>query len=143
MLSLTCQNAIKAVVYLASKIEDDEKISILKVAENIGASEHSVGKLLQTLVKATVIHSSKGPTGGFYMTALQLKQPLMNIVQAIDGPELFKRCGLGLSQCASTHPCPIHNDYKIVRDHFEKLCLNKKIADLCSPVNAGLSFLLG
>ncbi len=143
MLSLTCQTAIKAVIFLASKIELDEKMGISIIAIEIGASIHTVGKLLQTLVKAGVIESSKGPTGGFYMTKAQLKQPIIHIVIAIDGTDVFKKCGLGLSKCAATHPCPIHWDYKEVRDRFELLCRNRKIADLCAPLAEGVSFLIG
>ncbi len=143
MLSLTCQTAIKSVFFLASKIESDEKMGIPMIATEIGASVHTVGKLLQTLVKADVIESSKGPTGGFYMTKAQLKQPILHIVMAIDGADVFKRCGLGLSKCVATHPCPIHQDYKEVRDKFELLCKNRKIADLCIPLSEGVSFLIG
>ena len=143
MLSLTCKTAIKAVIYLASKYESGEKSGIKEIAEYIDASEHTVGKMLQTLVKEGVIYSAKGPNGGFYITAKQKHQPIINIIETIDGKDVFKQCGLGLSKCSSTHPCPIHNDYKVVRDLFEKLCREKKISDLCEPVNDGLAYLIG
>ncbi len=75
MLSLTCKTAIKAVIFLASKYESGEKSGILEIAEFIDASEHTVGKMLQTLVKEKVINSVKGPKGGFYVSAKQKKQP--------------------------------------------------------------------
>ncbi len=143
MLSLTCKTAIKAVIYLASKYESGVRTGIKEIAEFIEASEHTVGKMLQILVKEKVINSAKGPTGGFYVTVKQKNQPIINIVEAIDGKEVFKQCGLGLSKCSSTHPCPIHNDYKGVRDLFEKLCRDKKMTDLCEPVNNGLAYLFG
>ena len=111
MLSLTCKIAIKAVIFLASKYQSREKPGIKEIAEYIEASEHTVGKLLQTLARRDVINSSKGPNGGFYVTAKQLNQPVIRIVEAIDGKEVFKECGLGLSKCSSAHPCPIHKDY--------------------------------
>jgi Rrf2 family protein len=143
MLSLTCKTAIKAVIYLASKTETGERAGIKEVAEFIEASEHTVGKILQTLVRESVINSVKGPNGGFFMNERQKSQPIMNIVEAIDGKELFKECGLGLSKCSSTHPCPIHEDYKEVRDKFEFICREKKISDLCDPVSRGLAYLFG
>ena len=143
MLSLTCKTAIKAVIYLASKFESGEKAGIKEIAEFIEASEHTVGKMLQSLVKEDVINSAKGPNGGFYLTAKQKDQSIINIVEAIDGKEVFNQCGLGLSKCSSTHPCPIHNDYKVVRDLFEKMCREKKVSDLCEPVNNGLAYLFG
>lgn len=143
MLSLTCKTAIKAVIYLASKFESGEKTSIKEIAEFIDASEHTVGKMLQTLVKEDIINSSKGPTGGFFINIKQKNKSILTIIEAIDGKEVFKQCGLGLSKCSATHPCPIHDDYKTVRDLFEKLCREKKLSDLCEPVNEGLAYLMG
>ncbi len=143
MLSLTCKTAIKAVIYLASKFESGEKSSILDVAGYLEASEHTVGKLMQTLVKANVINSLKGPAGGFFITAQQMQQPIINIVEAIDGDMVFRECGLGLSRCSADHPCPIHNDYKIARDVLENLFRTKKVSDLFEPVNSGLTYLFG
>lgn len=141
MLSLTCKTAVKAVVFLATKY--DEKTGIREIANYIEASEHTVGKMLQTLVKNGVINSVKGPSGGFYISEKQKQQPIFNIVQAIDGTEYFRRCGLGLSKCSATHPCPIHNEYKQARDILEKIFKTKKVADLCEPVNKGLAYLFG
>ena len=143
MLSLTCKTASKAVIYLASKFETGEKAGIKEIAEYINASEHTVGKMLQTLVKEKVINSLKGPTGGFFITAKQINQPIINIVVAIDGLDVFNQCGLGLSKCSATHPCPMHDDYKVIRDQFREMCRQKKVSDLCESVNEGLAYLMG
>ena len=143
MLSHTCKTAIKAVIYLATKYEAGEKCGIKDIAEYINASEHTVGKLLQTLVKQDVIHSMKGPFGGFYISAAQLQNPVIKIVEAIDGKDIFKSCGLGLSRCSASHPCPIHYEYKEARDIIERIFKTKKIIDLCIPVNDGMAYLFG
>jgi len=143
MLSLTCKAAIKAVIYLAAKFETEEKASIKEIAGYINENEHTVGKLLQKLVKEKVINSAKGPNGGFYITPKQKQFPLQIIVEAIDGKGVFIQCGLGLSKCSDIHPCPIHNDYKPIRDMFKKLCQNKRICDLEGSVLSGLTYLIG
>jgi Rrf2 family protein len=143
MLSLTCKTAIKSVIYLSTKFNTGEKAGIREIAEYINASEHTVGKMLQILVKQGVINSSKGPAGGFYISEEQQQQPIINIVEAIDGRSIFRMCGLGLSRCSATHPCPIHNEYKEARDIIEKIFKTKKVADLCEPVNNGMAYLFG
>lgn len=143
MLSLTCKIAIKAVIYLAAKSASEKKSGILEVAEYIDASEHTVGKILQLLVHEEIINSTKGPNGGFSITPKQRAQPVIKIIEAVDGKEVFKECGLGLSKCSSTHPCPIHEDYKEIRNQFEKLCREKSIDDLCKPLNHGSTYLVG
>jgi len=143
MLSNTCKTAIKAVIYLSSKFDTEENAGIKEIAEYINANEHTVGKILQTLVKQNVIKSMKGPSGGFYISKEQQKQPIINIVEAIDGKQIFKSCGLGLSKCSSSHPCPIHDDYKEARDIIGNLFRQKKVLDLCEPVNNGWAYLIG
>lgn len=143
MLSYTCKTAVKAVIFLATKEEKAEKTGIKEIAEHIDASEHSLGKVLQTLVRQDVIRSMKGPAGGFYISKRQREQPLINIVEAIDGKNIFKGCGLGLSRCSATHPCPIHDEYKEARDIIERIFKTKRVADLCEPVSSGIAYLLG
>ena len=143
MLSQTCQTAIKAVIFLATKFERGEKAGLKEITEHIEASEHTVGKMLQTLVKQDVIKSLKGPAGGFYITQVQQQQPILRIVEAIDGKEIFQTCGLGLSKCSATHPCPIHEEYKEARDILEKIFKTRRVSDLCEPVNSGLAYLFG
>lgn len=143
MLSNTCKTAIKAVIYLASRSENPEKSGMKEIASNIHASEHTVGKILQTLVKKGQINSSKGPTGGFFITGKQMNQPISNIIESIEGDQVFKSCGLGLSKCSAAHPCPIHDEYKVARDLIEKLFREKKVKDLCDPVNNGIAYLIG
>lgn len=143
MLSNTCKAAIKAVIYLASKEKSGENSGVKEIAKFINVSEHTVSKVLQTLVKQKIINSIKGPTGGFYITPEQREQPIIKIVDTIDGKDVFNECGLGLSKCSSSHPCPIHNEYKKGREIIQTLFKTKKISALCEPVENGLAYLIG
>ncbi|MCO5249092.1 MAG: Rrf2 family transcriptional regulator [Chitinophagales bacterium] len=143
MLSQTSKIAIKAVIYLCAKSEDGEMINVKEIAESINASEHTVGKALQLLAKRDIINSYKGPNGGFFIDVNQREQPIYDIVETIEGTSVFCGCGLGLSRCSATHPCPIHHDYKVVREMIEKIFREKKIKDLCEVVTSGFAFLDG
>ena len=143
MLSNTCKTAIKAVIYLAAKEETGEKMGVKDIAQYINASEHTVSKILQNLVRQKIINSTRGPSGGFYITKEQQMQPIITIVDAIDGKDLFEKCGLGLSKCSSEHPCPIHDDYKKGREIIQDLFNSKTIDVLCGPVENGLAHLIG
>lgn len=141
MLSVTCKASIKAVVFLGSRLSTGERASIKEVALFINENEHTVGKLLQKLVKEEIIQSAKGPNGGFYITAQQTQQEIIRIVEAIDGEAVFKQCGLGLSTCTETRPCPLHNGYKPIRELFRSMCNDNRICDLYENVNEGLAYL--
>ncbi|MBS1490868.1 MAG: Rrf2 family transcriptional regulator [Bacteroidetes bacterium] len=142
MLSLSCKASIKAVVYLGSKLKPDERAGIKSVARFINENEHTVGKILQKMVKANIIHSTKGPNGGFYISAKQKRIPVMAIVHAIDGQGVFNQCGLGFSKCSDSHPCPLHTDFKPVREQFKEMCSNSTIETLCSRVDQGIAILM-
>lgn len=143
MLSISCKAAIKAVIFLGSKFESGDKSGIKEIAKFINENEHTVGKILQTLVKGNIINSTKGPSGGFYITKAQNNLRIIEIVDAIDGEEVFKQCGLGLSKCSESRPCPFHNDFKPIRELFKKMCQEKKVSDLYENVNSGLAYLIG
>lgn len=143
MLSVTCKAAIKAVLFLGTEHERGNRYSIVEIAMQIGENEHTVGKLLQKLVHADIICSAKGPNGGFYITESQRSKPVMAIVDTIDGQNMFKECGLGFQTCSEKRPCPLHHDFKIIRDGFYAMCREKKISELDQSVLSGKSFLIG
>lgn len=141
MLSKMSKTGVKAVIFLCSRRYASKYPGIKEVAAEINSSEHTVGKILQALVRKQIIKSLKGPSGGYYITEEQQQLPIWNIVEAIDGREAFEGCGLGLSKCSETHPCPIHHSYKDARIQMEEVFRLKKVIDLCRPVNEGFAYL--
>lgn len=141
MLSQTSKVAIKAVIYLSNQSAEGRRAGVDEVAEKIDASKHTVGKALQKLAKDGLIHSVKGPSGGFFLEESQQSQPIYDIIKTIEGEGVFKGCGLGLEKCSESHPCPIHDDYKEVRTKIEAFFKKKQIKDLRAPVSDGSAFL--
>lgn len=141
MLSKMCQTGIKAVIFLCSQSKLQKYAGIKQIAAAIDSSEHSVGKILQALVRDKIIGSLKGPSGGFFITAEQEALPIMKIVEAIDGREKFMECGLGLSRCSVHHPCPIHHQYEAIRSEMERVFREKKVGELCHAVHIGAAYL--
>lgn len=143
MLSSTCKTAIKAVIYLSSQSDHDVKTGIKEISGRIKASEHTVGKILQLLARKRIINSAKGPSGGFYLNERQQEQAIIHIVEAIEGETVFKECGLGLTKCSATRPCPIHDEYKAARELMEKIFRERSVRHLCGSVKNGVAYLVG
>lgn len=116
--SKTCEYAMRAVFYIASKSHTDERIGIKEIAEQINSPEHFLAKILQKLSRSGVIQSVKGPNGGFYIDARGLNRPLADIIIALEGDNIFTGCGMGLSYCSETNPCPLHHEFKKVRNQI-------------------------
>jgi DNA-binding IscR family transcriptional regulator len=88
-----------------------------------------------------LVQSLKGPSGGFYMEEELMECSLADIVKAVDGDKLFNGCGLGLKTCSETKPCPIHNEFKIVRKDIYNMLQNAKIGEFSNQLNKKLTFL--
>ncbi len=142
LLSKSSKYGIRAVLYLASKCEPGKRFGVKIIANDLSLPEAFLGKILQSLVRKKVISSIKGPNGGFYISPESLLLPVIRIVEAIDGTELFHSCGMGLSECNDDKPCPIHNEYGALRDGFFKILSEKTIRDFKKDINDGKSFII-
>jgi len=116
MFSKACKYGIRAVLYLAAHAEESRKIGVDEIAEQLEVPRHFLAKTLQQLTKADLISSVKGPNGGFYLTEKNLNGNLLEVVRTIDGGEIFQSCILGLPECSSANPCPLHNHAFVYRE---------------------------
>lgn len=141
MFSKTCEYAIKALIFIAQKTNNERKVGIKDVAEGIDSPEHFIAKILQTLSKRGFVNSSKGPNGGFYMDENTLEVTLADVVKEIDGDKILYGCGIGLKQCSETHPCPIHNDFKVIREQIVEMLEKSKIRMFIENLEQNITFL--
>ncbi|GHA56991.1 RrF2 family transcriptional regulator [Pontibacter akesuensis] len=141
MLSKTCKYGIRAAAYVALKASDGVKLSVKEIAKEVDAPEAFTGKILQLLNKQHIITSQKGPHGGFYVERFQLDQPIIHIVNAIDGMAIFQECGLGLRQCSEVHPCPMHATFKVAREALLDVFQSTTLGQLAGGVKDGSSYI--
>ncbi len=142
MFSKACEYGIKAVIYIAKRSLADSKVSLKEVAKAIDSPEAYTSKILQKLAKNGIINSDKGPTGGFSMDNKELDNvKLSTIVYIIDGDTIYKGCGLGLKECNEQMPCPVHNQFKIIRDDLKAMLESNTVISLTMGVKDGLTFL--
>ncbi|PKP16710.1 MAG: transcriptional regulator, partial [Bacteroidetes bacterium HGW-Bacteroidetes-23] len=96
MLSKTCEYAVRATLIIAAATQEGNRISLREIARKIDSPESFTAKILQKLARNNIVDSLKGNGGGFYVSKEKLtKVTLGEIVLAIDGTALFKRCSLG------------------------------------------------
>lgn len=127
MFSKTCQYAIRAVIFISKKSSEGERVGIKEIAKGIDSPEHFIAKILQDLRKRGLISSFKGPNGGFFIEEASACT-IADIVKAIDGDKIFSGCGLGLHYCSESKPCPIHNEFKAIRDELFRVLNDAKVS---------------
>ncbi len=142
MFSKACEYGIKASVYIASESNGDRKIGIAEICKHIEAPLHFTAKILQILSRRNIISSQKGLNGGFFLDNNQKNRPVKDIVEAIDGDQLFTGCGLGLKQCSETKPCPIHNQFKEIREKLNAMMAGTDLETLANQLKNGEAVLI-
>lgn len=136
MFSKSCEYALRAVIFIAEQSKQNNKVGVKEISNATNSPEHFTGKILQKLAKQEIITSIKGPYGGFVLTENDAKQiSVSQIIQIIDGDEVYNACGLGLSSCNPDNPCPLHNKFASVRKDLKEIVENTSIYDLIQKNN--------
>jgi Rrf2 family protein len=141
IFSKTCEYALRAVFFIAHRTANGGRVGIKEIAANIGSPEHFLAKILQDLGRKGIILSVKGPNGGFYLDDKTRKKPLAFIVAAVDGDGIFTGRGLGLEYCSESNPCPLHNEFKKIRNNLTRMMEQTTIGQFNEELNLGLKSL--
>jgi Rrf2 family protein len=140
MLSNTCKYAIRSVIYLSLNAQDGKKIGIKKISEELEIPTPFLGKILQSLARQKLLTSTKGPHGGFGMGKDPSEITLMNIVEIVDGLDMFENCLIGIRPCKSGSnsqpPCPVHNQFGSIRQQIYDLFKGKTIGQLIDEMKS-------
>lgn len=130
MFSASCHYGLQAMMFIASNYSSGENIELSKISDEHDIPKHFLSKILQQLVKGKLLKSMKGPSGGYKLSRDPFDITLIEIIEIIDGLDVFHECGIGFKQCDNKNPCPIHNDYKEIREKVEQLFSTKTLGEL-------------
>ena len=142
MFSKACEYGIKASIFIAQQSLLDRKVNLREIAEAIESPTAYTSKILQKLSRQKIINTDKGPTGGFSMDKVKLEKiKQSSIICAIDGENIYNDCGLGLKKCNEKMPCPVHNQFIVIREELKKMSETTTIKSLTIDFDNGLTFL--
>ncbi len=134
MLSNACQYAIRSILYLGMCSDEDHKIGVKIISEELEAPQPFLAKLLQQLNKNNLVTSVKGPHGGFYLSDANKQRTVWDIVLVIDGHDKFNQCFLGLSKCGDDNPCPVHFTVSAFKQKIFKDFKEKTLAEFVDEI---------
>ncbi|MEW5805777.1 MAG: Rrf2 family transcriptional regulator [Acidobacteriota bacterium] len=133
LLSKTCDYGIRAALYVASK-PGVQYFPIREISGNLNISFHFLTKILQKLTQHHIMKSFKGPRGGVALARSPKSITLMDIIMAIEEPDFFRRCLLGLEQCLDENPCPVHEEWKAIRGDIQSIFENTTLAKMTTRI---------
>jgi Rrf2 family protein len=108
VLSQTAEYALRATIYIAR--HTPRAVRLNDVAQAVHAPPRYLAKILGQLAREGILHSSRGPTGGFRLAARKERVTLTAIIAVFDGVEP-RRCLLGDGLCGHNPGCTVHEKW--------------------------------
>lgn len=136
--SKPCMHGLRAVLYIATR-NIETPVRGEDIAREEDLPQPFLSKILKILSSRNVLHSVRGPGGGFRLARKPEEITLFDIVEAIDGVAQFDECALGWKTCQDDKPCPLHNSWKQMRQGLREYLVRTSVADLVQHEKAQLA----
>ena len=105
MLSRTSEYALRAAIYLARA--GDENTTAQKVAEATQVPDGYMSKVLNTLARAKIVSSQRGPLGGFSLSIDPEQLTMLRVVEAVEPLPRIEKCPPDLAE-HNRELCTLH-----------------------------------
>jgi Rrf2 family protein len=135
IFSSATEYAIRGIGELAAR-GGGGRVLLDDVVAGTGLPRDFMAKVFQKLVHAGLLQSAKGRGGGFCLARPAHAITLMHIVEAMEGPQAYDRCVVGLEKCTDHMPCPQHDLYKPIRQRIKDYLGTTTAADLAASLRA-------
>ncbi len=137
--------------HLASN--DSTCVSAAEVAEASGIAFPTVSKLLKSLAKAELVHSTRGAYGGYRLARQPQEISAAEVIDALEGPVSITECSASDSHCDYEHNCTVGSAWQRINIAIRRALDDISLADLqCAdspvphfklggiPINVGRKF---
>jgi Rrf2 family protein len=135
LYSKTAQYSIQSMLFIAAN-QTDSNILVRDIAKELSLPASFLSKILQSLSRYGFLNSVKGPRGGFSLSERGAAATIQQLVEVIDGPMDFDMCIAGFSPCNTENACPLHDQWKRIREDIRDLVGKKSITKLAVDLPA-------
>lgn len=136
--SKSCEYAVRALIYL-TMLDEGQMATVREISRQEGLPTQFLSKLLPSLARVGIVRGAKGPGGGFALAAPPAHITLFDVVECIDGPQQFERCGVGLAECTDTTPCALHDRWTVLRDAIRRYLQSSTLLTMRSALEEKLA----
>jgi Rrf2 family transcriptional regulator, iron-sulfur cluster assembly transcription factor len=128
--------AIRAALYLGGR-PPGELSPVQDVADATKLPKAYLSKVIQRLAQAGLVRTFRGPGGGIQLGKSPRAITLGALVYAVEGREDAERCALGIGDCSTANPCPLHNRWAPLRDDLMALLEGTSLAAVLQDLPKG------
>lgn len=130
-VSRKTEYALRCVWHLA--LRSERRITIAEIADATAVPRSFLAKILQKLVAAKLVESSRGVKGGFRLARSPAETCLYDVYVVMEGPRAAARyCAVSRTSCGVAGYCAVHPFWNGARIRFEQL-LREATADNPPP----------
>lgn len=128
--------AVRAIANMAAREDLTRPVSAAEIADNENLPQYYLAKVMQDLVRARVLKSTRGRGGGFILAGPPEKTSVLTVLNAVEDMSRFEHdCVLGLNSCTDHAPCPAHDMWKPVRIALMEQLRTLTVADLAAEMS--------
>ncbi len=128
-LSRETQYGLTGVLYLASQ-PAGAVINVADISEATGISFPFLAKICNRLARGGVLRAHRGRSRGYALARSPALLSVREVVEAIEGPNLFHHCVFWSDACSDAQPCVMHELWVQVRPRIANLMDETSIDDL-------------
>lgn len=132
MFSQTVEYAMRAVLALAAG--DGSPMTTRQIAEIMKVPQSYLSKVLQSLVRAGLVFSTRGLKGGFVLVRGADEITLLEILNSVHPLQRIESCPLDLESHSSAL-CPLHRRLDQAMGSVEKAFASTTLAEILSEEN--------
>ena len=129
LLSRACEYGIQVMLYLHQH-GGERNVPVSEISRKQGIPPSYLAKIVGQLATEGLLVSRRGTGGGVRLARDSTKLKLIDVVKAIDGPELSSRCIIGLPNCGTAAPCPFHDTWGPLREQVIAALSSQSLASL-------------
>lgn len=128
-LSRESQYGLLGTIHLARQPEG-AILQVGQVAAEAGLAQPFLAKIFVRLARSGVLRSYRGRERGYALGRPAAEISVKQVVEAIEGPDLFQRCIFWSDTCSDNAPCVLHETWRTIRPRVAELMARTTIADL-------------
>jgi len=121
---------LQALAHMAQRPND--MLEAAELARRAKLPRPFLAKILHSLAQHGVLRSFRGAKRGYMLAHPPEKITVREVIEALDGGDIFERCVFWSHGCSDRDPCPLHETWQTVRPAVASLLGRLTVAQLAS-----------
>lgn len=111
-----------------------EVLSAVALTERSSLELPTVSKVLKSLVKANLVESFRGASGGYSIAREASEISVAEIIAAIEGPIAMTECSVEEGLCAQEAVCSLRGNWQRISVAIAKAMAGVSLAEMARPL---------